>query len=85
VNPGDHFEVTLTVPGVYDFFCLPHEAAGMVGRIIVGEATGPGSEPFDYFVGRPNAEDWLPVPAAARRGFPSIARVMKEHIVPHTP
>ena len=85
VNPGDHFDVTLTVPGVYDYFCLPHEAAGMVGRIIVGEATGPGSKPFDYFVGRPNAEDWLSVPAAARSAFPSIARVMKEHIVPHAP
>jgi plastocyanin len=36
VNPGDMFETTLGLPGVYDFFCLPHEAAGMVGRIVVG-------------------------------------------------
>src|SRR5688572_9165897 len=35
-EPGAGFEVRLTVPGVYDFFCLPHEAAGMVGRIVVG-------------------------------------------------
>ncbi len=35
VNPGDHFEVTLTVPGTYQYFCRPHEAAGMVGRIVV--------------------------------------------------
>jgi plastocyanin len=34
VEPGDQFEVTLTVPGVYDYFCTPHEMAGMVGRII---------------------------------------------------
>ena len=57
----------------------------MVGRIIVGEATGPGSKPFDYYVGRAKAEDWLPVPAAARSAFPSIARVMKEHTVHHVP
>src|SRR5690349_12875316 len=36
INPGSHFEVTLTVPGVYDYFCAPHEAAGVVGRLVVG-------------------------------------------------
>ena len=25
VNPGDHFEVRLTVPGVYDYYFIPHE------------------------------------------------------------
>ena len=49
VEPGDRFEVTLTVPGVYDYFCAPHEVAGMVGRIIVGRPGGPGTLPFDYF------------------------------------
>ncbi|GHF73307.1 cupredoxin domain-containing protein [Seohaeicola zhoushanensis] len=34
--PEESFEVTLTVPGVYDFYCLPHEMAAMVGRIVVG-------------------------------------------------
>src|SRR5207302_7899440 len=29
VNRGDHFEVRLTVPGVDDYYCQPHEAAGM--------------------------------------------------------
>lgn len=84
VNPGDHFAVTLTVPGVYDFFCMPHEAVGMVGRIIVGEATGPGAQPFDYFVGKPEAKDWLPVPQAARSGFPAIAQVLKDGVVHRT-
>lgn len=41
--PGESFEVTLSVAGVYDFYCVPHEHAGMVGRIIVGEPTG---EPY---------------------------------------
>lgn len=41
------FEHTFTVEGVYDYFCIPHEGYGMVGSIVVGEATdGPGlSEP----------------------------------------
>ena len=51
VEPGDRFEVTLTVPGVYDYFCAPHAVAGMVGRIIVGRPGGPGTLPFDYFAG----------------------------------
>jgi plastocyanin len=83
VNPGDHFEVTLTVPGVYDYFCAPHEAAGMVGRIVVGRSEGPGARPFDYWVGRPGTDGWLRVPDAARKNFPSVARIRAErHVHP---
>ena len=32
---GATFEHVFTVPGVYDYFCRPHEMAGMVGRIVV--------------------------------------------------
>lgn len=81
VNPGDHFDVTLTVPGVYDYYCMPHEAAGMVGRIIVGKPLGPGAEPFDYWAGRPGTEEWRHVPDAARKAFPSVARILAEHRV----
>lgn len=35
--PDETFDVTLTAPGVYDFYCQPHEMAGMVGRIVVGK------------------------------------------------
>lgn len=35
--PNESFSVTFTEQGVYDYFCIPHEHAGMVGRIIVGE------------------------------------------------
>lgn len=34
--PGQSFALTLTEPGVYDYYCQPHEMAGMVGRIVVG-------------------------------------------------
>jgi plastocyanin len=81
VEPGDWFEVTLTVPGVYDYFCVPHEAAGMVGRLIVGRPGGPGTLPFDYFEGDPATRDWRPVPQAAQAAFPSVQAIMNEHLV----
>ena len=76
VHPGDHFDVTLAVPGVYDYYCMPHEAAGMVGRIVVGQPLGPGAQPFDYWVGKPGAGDWRSVPDAARQIVPSVARIL---------
>jgi len=81
VEPGAIFEVTLTVEGVYDYFCLPHEAAGMVGRIVVGRPDGPSSLPFDYFAGRPPAPGWLPVPEAAQAAFPSVAAIVAKGAV----
>jgi plastocyanin len=83
VNVGDGFEVVLTVEGVYDYFCLPHEAAGMVGRIVVGRPAGPGTRPAEYFTGQPGAEDWLPVPAAAWRSFPAVDVILRQRVVHH--
>ncbi len=85
VNPGDHFDVTLTVPGIYDYYCIPHEAVGMVGRIVVGKAAGPGGEPFDYWVGKPGTEGWRSVPEAAQDNFPDVARILREHQVHAAP
>jgi plastocyanin len=34
---GETFEVTLSTPGTYDYFCAPHQSIGMTGRIIVTE------------------------------------------------
>jgi len=53
----------------------------MVGRIIVGKPLGPGAEPFDYWAGRPGTESWRHVPEAARKAFPSVARILAEHVV----
>ena len=39
---GDKFTYTFTVPGTYKFHCHPHEALGMDGTIIVGQASKPG-------------------------------------------
>ena len=72
---GATFEHTFTVPGVYDYFCKPHEMAGMVGRIVVGDpGDGPGTKPFGYAPGA----HWKPVPEAARKAFPSIAEIMQK-------
>src|SRR5215218_8108873 len=70
VEPGEVFEVTLTAEGVYDYFCTPHEAAGMVGRIVVGRPGGPGA-----------TSPGQGVPPAARAAFPSVQRIMAEGIV----
>lgn len=37
--PGKSFAITFETPGVYDYYCTPHEQAGMVGRIVVGDDT----------------------------------------------
>ena len=81
VNPGDHFEITLVVPGVYDYYCTPHEAAGMVGRIVVGDGRGLGADPFDYWVGKPGTDAWRRVPDPARAAFPSVERILAERRV----
>ena len=45
-TPGEAFEYMFTVEGVYNYFCHPHVAQGMVGVIIVGSPKpGPGLEP----------------------------------------
>jgi len=77
--PSQTFEVTLTVEGVYDYFCVPHELAGMVGRLIVGHPGGPGTLPFDYF--KVEEKSWKPVPAAAQNAFPAVDLIMRDKIV----
>jgi plastocyanin len=84
VKPGAQFDVTFTVEGVYDYYCLPHEQAGMVGRIIVGPPSGPGTLAFDYFEGQPGAAEWKPVPDAAQKTFPPIERIMHDRVVRRT-
>lgn len=75
---GATFEHTFSVPGVYDYFCKPHEMAGMVGRIVVGEAgNGPGTKPFGYAPDK----HWKAVPEAARKALPSVAEIVEKGTV----
>lgn len=69
INPGDTFDTRLTVQGVYDYLCVPHEAAGMVGRIVVGDpAVAPAA---------PDSS----LPSAVRQAFPSVEQIVNERLV----
>ena len=74
--PDESFSVTLPVEGVYDFFCVPHEHAGMVGRIIVGQ---PGRSPLDSLSAQ--AAGGEPIPEIALRAFPSVDEIMRRGVV----
>jgi len=74
--PNESFSVTLKDEGVYDFFCVPHEHAGMVGRIIVGE---PDRSSIDS--GPAKAAGGEPIPEIALRAFPSVDEIMRRGIV----
>lgn len=65
------FEVTLEVAGVYDYFCRPHEAAGMAGRIVVsggGRPPEPSTEPVRGH----------PLPRAVLESLPSVEKILRE-------
>lgn len=72
--PDETFSVTLTEPGVYDFYCIPHEHAGMVGRIVVGEPPAQGwVDPANEAAG-----DLLPLPEAALKAFPAVEEILRQ-------
>jgi len=77
--PQQTFEMKFTVEGVYDYFCAPHEEAGMVGRLIVGSATGPGALPFDY--GKSQGHNWKAVSSAAQKAFPTVETILAQKTV----
>jgi len=75
--PGESFSLTLTEAGVYDYYCVPHEHAGMVGRIVVGEppAAEPAADATDPAL--------TPLPRAALDGFPSVEEILAKRFVRH--
>lgn len=70
--PEESFSLTLTREGVYDYFCIPHERAGMVGRIIVGTPQ-PDDDSGD---GGDEA-----IPEAALAAFPAVEVIMRDGAV----
>lgn len=45
---GATFEHTFEIEGVYDYFCIPHQATGMLGTVVVGDPDldgQPGMQP----------------------------------------
>jgi plastocyanin len=65
--PDQAFTAIFSAPGVYDYFCLPHELAGMVGRIVVASAGEAVGEP-----------DLPPLPDIAPDAFPSVVDILRE-------
>jgi plastocyanin len=65
--PDESFSVVLTAPGVYDYFCIPHEHAGMVGRIVVA---GEGQH-----IAAPASGG---IPEIAEKAFPSIEEILRQ-------
>ncbi len=35
LNPGNTFRFTFTKPGLYPYYCIPHEGDGMIGQVEV--------------------------------------------------
>jgi plastocyanin len=61
-------EITFDVLGVHDYFCIPHETEGMVGRIIVGAPQGgPGTQPSS-----------IGISPAGQSTIPTIDEIMNE-------
>lgn len=73
--PGESFAVTLTARGVYDYFCIPHELAGMVGRIVVDAPEASG-----WMQSADSAGD---LPEEVLRAFPAVEEIMRAGIVRH--
>ena len=74
--PNETFSLTFTTPGVYDYYCIPHEHAGMVGRIVVGDP--PSGEPTEA-----NDPALTPLPEAALNGFPPVKDILARRLVRH--
>ena len=66
--PGEHFDVRLDVPGVYDYYCVPHEHAGMVGRIVV--------DPVENLEWQAMEDSDDELPEAVTNALPSVESIL---------
>jgi plastocyanin len=73
--PNGFFVLQLTEAGVYDYYCRPHEHAGMVGRIVVGTPAR-GS-----WGNLPVGEGDKALPRLALDGFPSVEEILQKGVV----
>jgi Cu(I)/Ag(I) efflux system protein CusF len=72
---GEKFTYTFTVPGTYKYHCHPHEALGMDGILIVGQASKPGeNKNMDHHKLTKKLEDSESAPAA--RGIAGTGKVV---------
>jgi plastocyanin len=60
IEPDEEYSVTLEVPGIYVYFCYPHQDAGMIGRIIVEDPDDDAAEQDDATPVDDEADDAAP-------------------------
>lgn len=72
--PDESFSVTCSEQGVSDYYCVPHEQAGMVDRIIVGEPAAHGG--WMEAVGASSS-----LPDQALKAFPTVEEIMAKRLV----
>lgn len=85
---GEAHEHTFRREGVYDCLCRPHEAAGMVGRIVVARPDRTSHLDLPGWDGGARERELAPrgdedavepdLPRAARMSFPSVTRILDE-------
>lgn len=66
--PDASFVMVFDVPGVYDYYCIPHEHAGMVGRIVVGDVD---------VSAHPYADTDKLLPEKALSGLPAVDKIVQ--------
>ncbi|TIP75815.1 MAG: hypothetical protein E5X53_05380 [Mesorhizobium sp.] len=71
--PDETFSFRFDEEGVYDYYCVPHEHAGMVGRIVVGNPSGTEVAA--------EATGLTPLPTPALNGFPPVEEIVAKGIV----
>ena len=67
------FDYQFTVEGTYDYYCIPHQTLGMVGRIVCGNPGGPAEKtkiPND--VGSGVMPDWKTIVNKQSLSYPYI-------------
>lgn len=79
---GVGFEWTFDVEGTYDFFSVNHEILGMVGRIVVGTAGGPGEKNPPGYGAREGRAPVFPTQAEVFAACPS-AEIVQKKIIRH--
>lgn len=73
-EPGQIFQRRFDLPGVYDYYCTPHEMAGMIGRIVVSALGASGAQLREPAP----ASGKLRSPSnAALAAFPSIEMIVR--------
>lgn len=72
---GETFSRRFVVPGVYDYFCIPHERAGMAGRIVVVPDDGGPSALDAVACDAGGAEEGVPRAVCAR--LPAVNRIVR--------